>query len=258
MSSFSRIYTGQVYHRRTRPKVHQLRYSVFSFLLDLSEIDNLAESVWLFSRNRFNLFSFHDRDFGENAGESLADYLSRKLSEANIDTKPQRILLSCYPRVLGYVFNPLSLFYCLDAQGDCFAVVHEVHNTFGERHCYVLPAVTATAPDESAESAWIHQHTEKALFVSPFAQMGMHYDFRLNVPGERQVIVIRASDEQGVLITASYAARQQAFSTTVLLRCFLAYPLLGAKVIAGIHWEALKLWRKGVPWFRHQPKRIGK
>lgn len=250
MNLHSGLYRGQVYHRRTRPKEHRLRYSVFTLLLDLDEIDSLSDKLWLFSRNRFNLFAFHDRDFGEREDESLIHYVHRKLAEARISKRADKILLSCYPRMLGYVFNPLSLFYCLDEQGCCFAVVHEVHNTFGERHAYVLP-VTGKTP---AGSQWIHQQTSKQLFVSPFAHMGMHYQFRLNEPADRQIIVIRASDSDGVLITASYTADRCALNAGQLLRCFFSYPLQNAKVILAIHWEALRLYIKGVPWFKHQPK----
>ena len=142
MSLSSSLYVGQVYHKRLKPAHHVLRYSVFSLLLDLSEIDIIAQRFWLFSRNRFNLLGFYDRDFGEsaNAKESLSGYVHRKLRHSGIQLMPARILLSCYPRVFGHVFNPLSLFYCLDENDNCYAVVHEVHNTFGERHAYVLPA----------------------------------------------------------------------------------------------------------------------
>lgn len=221
-------------------------------MLDLAEIDALAETHWLFSRNRFNLFSFRDKDFGEHRQESLTEYVHRKLSEAGIHTMPTRIQLSCYPAVLGYVFNPLSLFYCLNEQGECFAIVHEVHNTFGERHAYVLPV----SSQEANDAPWIHQNVDKRLFVSPFAHMGMRYQFRLNQPDQRQVVVIRASDENGVLITASYTAERRPISTTRLLRYFMIYPLQSMKVVAGIHWEALRLYLKGVPWFKHQPKSI--
>ncbi|MFK7857030.1 MAG: DUF1365 domain-containing protein [Granulosicoccus sp.] len=272
MTIRSCLYAGQVFHRRTRPREHQLRYSVYSLLLDLSEIDDLAERLWLFSRNRFNLFGFYDRDFGENQGEPLSDYIAGLLTRSGIHTTPTRILLSCYPRVLGYVFNPLSLFYCLDEQGECFAVVHEVHNTFGERHAYALAVDVQTEQrvgvDEEIDEhegkgangnpdsiRWINQQTKKQLFVSPFASMGMHYKFRLNIPAEKQIVVIRAFDDNGLLITASYTAKRQLLNASGLARFFFSIPFLSAKVVLGIHWEALRLWVKRVPLFKHQPKR---
>lgn len=249
MNFESCLYEGQVYHRRTRPKEHVLRYSVFTLLLDLSELSVLSTSLRFFSHNRFNLFSFYDKDFGENASEDLTEYVTRKLAEANLDIAPSRVLLSCYPRILGFVFNPLSLFYCLDPQGRCYAVVHEVHNTFGERHAYVLPV---THTKNSTE--WIVQNADKELFVSPFAHMNMSYQFRLNQPEETQVIVIRASEAENVVITASYTAKRKILTSTQLFRQFLRFPFQTFKVVLGIHWEALRLYFKGVPWFKHQPK----
>ena len=250
MSLNSGLYRGHVHHKRLRPRQHALRYSVFTMLLDLAEIDTLASRLWLFSHNRVNLLSFHDTDFGEGLDESLSDYIERKLLDSGIQTLPARVMLSCYPRVLGHAFNPLSLFYCLDNNGDCFAVIHEVHNTFGERHAYVLPV----AADAQSENDWIIQSTEKELFVSPFAHMNMSYQFRLNLPAKRQVIVIKALDEKGLVLTASYSAKKEVLSSSQLLKHFVSYPLLGVKVVLGIHFEALKLWIKGVPYFKHEPK----
>lgn len=278
MSTDSCLYVGTVYHKRYRPREHRLRYTVFSVLLDLKEIDQLARRLWFFSRNSFNLFGFYDKDFGEDPDEALSRYVMRNLSAAGIHTIPTRTLLSCYPRVLGYVFNPLSLYYCLDENDCCFAVLHEVHNTFGERHVYVLPVVhpqyavhqetrpvtegdekpmslASETPSSNKRNHLIVQQTEKELFVSPFAHMGMHYQFRLNLPGKKQVVVIRASDSQGLLITASYSAVRRALNNTELMKLFFRIPFMTVKVIAGIHWEAARLWMKGVPLFKHQPKR---
>lgn len=258
----SAIYKGLVFHKRRRPTEHVLRYRVFSMLLALDEIDELTHKLWLFSRNRWNLFSFYDKDFGQLASdkpvsasetseeESLEQYVCRELREAGIKVKPHRILLSCYPRVCGYTFNPLSLFYCLDQHDKPFAILHEVHNTFGERHTYAL----SVSDQERQGDSWINQTTDKALFVSPFAHMNMHYQFRLNVPQEKQVLVIRAHDEKGHLLTASYTAQRRTFSAGVLLAYFFWFPMMTFKIMFGIHWEALRLWVKKVPWFSHQPK----
>ncbi len=257
MTLTSGLYTGQVYHRRSRPKVHELRYKVFTLLLDLQAIDSLVSRLWLFSRNRWNLVSFHDRDFGTGRSvpsESLTAYVERLLREHGEMRVPERILLSCYPRVLGYAFNPLSLFYCLDDQGAIYAVVHEVHNTFGERHAYVLPVADPDPGEGGPEDGWIHQRTGKSLFVSPFAHMNMHYEFRLNAPGERQVVVIKVFDDAGQWLTASYTASREPLTGARLLRCVSSQPWMTWKVTLGIHWEALRLWLKRVPWFSHVPK----
>lgn len=254
----SALFSGLVYHKRLRPTVHVLRYRVFTLLLALDEIDTLEKRLWLFSRNRWNLFSFYDKDFGEFATESLEHYVLRHLNDAGVNEKPQRILLTCYPRICGYTFNPLSLFYCLDEKDQPIAILHEVHNTFGERHVYVLPVEPVdnnVGSNSSCESVkWINQSIKKALFVSPFTHMDMHYDFRLNVPDERQILVVRAHDEDGHLLTASYTAERQVLSVCGLLRYFFSVPFLTFKVIAGIHWEALRLWVKKVPVFAHQSK----
>jgi DUF1365 family protein len=139
----------------------------------------------------------------------------------------------------------------MDENDEVYAVVHEVHNTFGERHAYVLPV---SETDSESQDKWIHQRARKALFVSPFAHMGMNYTFRINRPEEKQVIVIRAFEKEQLVITASYIAKRQTLSTSQLLKVFFRTPLLGAKVVGGIHFEALKLWLKGVPWFKHEPK----
>ncbi|MFK7892134.1 MAG: DUF1365 domain-containing protein [Granulosicoccus sp.] len=276
MTTRSCLYAGTVYHKRFKPRVHVLKYSVFSVFLDLAEIKQFDKKIWFFSHNRFNLVSFHDRDFGESPTEGLSEYIGRKLSDAGIQTSPERILLSCYPKILGFVFNPLSIFYCLDKNDQCFAIVHEVHNTFGERHAYVLPASHDTAASEQTvpqahaedsdqlacqsenipRGAWVEQQAKKELFVSPFAHMGMNYRFRLNIPEEQQVIIIRASDESGLVIAASYTASRMPFNSTQLARFFIKIPLLTLKVVVGIHWEAVRLWLKGVPLFKHQPKSI--
>lgn len=251
------LYSGTVYHRRRRPREHVLRYRVFSLLLDIDRIDELVERIPWISRNRFNLVSFHDKDFGvdrlESGSADLRAWIEASLQQAGLPAAPHRILLSCYPRVLGYAFNPLSLYYCCDASGRTYAVVHEVHNTFGERHAYVL-AVGEGASASKADPDWIKQSTDKELFVSPFAHMKLRYRFRLNEPSERQVIVIHAEDSDGVLITASYTAKRQELTSRGLLRRVASMPLMTFKVTAGIHYEALKLWLKRVPLFAHEPR----
>lgn len=254
MSIESCLYRGEVYHKRFRPTTHALKYRVFTLFVDLSELPALDSNCRLFAYNRFNLFSFKDSDVGEGLDESLEYYVKRKLQSSGIAEAPARIVLSCYPRVLGFAFNPLSLFYCFNKDGEVFAIVHEVHNTFGERHCYVLPCERKTY---QGADKWIHQAVGKSLFVSPFAHMGMRYSFRVNVPGERQVITIRThdlEDNDDLLLTAGYSASRLAFTDYNLLRLFLTLPGMSVKVVAGIHWEALKLYLKKVPLFKHQPK----
>lgn len=257
-SIHSCLYRGEVFHKRFRPQRHSLKYQVFTLFVDLSELPSLANRCRWFSHNRFNIFSFFDTDMGENNSELLTDYVHRKLVEAGITETPEKIYLSCYPRIFGYSFNPLSLFYCFDSSGKPIGIVHEVHNTFGERHCYVLRCSnSAVGSEDRVEEQWIIQSAGKELFVSPFAHMGMRYTFRVNVPSDRQVITIRThdlEDNDHLLITAGYSATRIKWTDKNLLLLLMRIPSMVCKVIVGIHWEALKLYLKKVPLFKHQPK----
>ena len=249
------LYVGRVRHRRTRPRTHALRYRLFTLLLDLDEIDAIARRVGPFSRNRFNLFAFHDADFGDGRDGGLRGYVARELAAAGLDAAPARVLISCCPRVLGHAFNPLALFYCLDARERLYAVVHEVHNTFGERHAYALPVEPPRdAAAVGAAAGRVRQRAAKALHVSPFNPMAQRYDFRLGVPGERQVVAVSVSGEDGRVLRASYVAVRRPLDARGLLGALAGGPLSTLKVLAAIHWEAARLWGKGVPWFRHRPK----
>lgn len=227
-----------------------MRYRVFSMLIDLDELDELDARLAPFSHNRFNLYSVHDRDFGVRAGESLAAKVLRELGAAGIGQRPARILLSCYPRLLGYAFNPIALFYCLDERERVFAVVHEVRNTYGERHAYALAAL-ADGADGSAAEDHLRQAADKRLFVSPFNGMDMRYEFRLNRPAERQTITVRAYDADGLVLGARQRGVRRALDTPNLLALLATVPLMTLKVTAAIRLEALRLLLKGVPRHPH-------
>jgi len=247
MTLNSCLYTGSVKHYRTRPKRHVLSYRVFLFLFDLAELDALASKLSVFSRNRFNVFSFHDADFGlPDIG--LKEYVNQQLHEAGFADSPAQIKLLCSARILGYTFNPLSVFYCYNAKNELYATVYEVHNTRGERHTYVLDAKSTT------ESGWIKQSCEKAMYVSPFVPAVMSYRFALNQPDERISLTIKVDDESGTMVGAGLQGERGVITDRTLLRNFMLYPLLTLKVIVGIHYEALKLWVKGVEWFKYLPK----
>ena len=238
------IYRGQVMHRRHRPVGHRFRYRVFTLLLDLDRSEAAAHGLRLFSWNRFNLFSFHDRDHGPRDGSSLRPWVEDRLREAGIDPDGGAMRLLCFPRILGYVFNPLSLYFCHRRDGSLAAMVYEVNNTFGEQYAYVLPAAHGEA----------HHRCAKSFYVSPFIGMSASYAFRLRAPDERLAISIRETDAQGPLLDAVLTGLRSDLTDLKLARCFVAYPLMTLKVIAAIHFEAFRLWRKGLTIYPHSAK----
>lgn len=237
----SALYESTVMHHRVRPFRHRFSYKVFSLLLDVDEIPALGRRLWLFSHNRFNLFGFRDRDFGDGAGPRA--WVERALAEKGHDFPMGRIELLCFPRVLGYVFNPLSIYYVRDLQGVLRVVLYEVTNTYRDRHSYLLPV--------SGDGAVIRQHCDKNMYVSPFIGMQARYHFRLSEPGEQLSVAIREETPEGNVLFAAQSGVRKPLTDGILARMFIRHPLMTLKVIGGIHWEALKLWRKGARVFRH-------
>lgn len=234
------LYFGEVMHHRFRPARHRFVYRVFSLLLDLDEIPALAQRLYVFGHNRFNLFAFHDRDHGFRDGSPVRPWVEQQLRGAGIVCDATKIFVLCFPRIFGYVFNPLTIYWCHDAGGVLRAIVYEVKNTFGEQHAYALPVRSALPGDA------IRQNADKGFYVSPFIGMSARYEFRLQAPEARLSVAIRESDEGGALLVATHVGQRRPLSDGGLLRAFFAFPLMTLKIIAGIHWEALRLWRKGV------------
>jgi len=247
-SPTSALYRGEVMHQRLRPKAHRLNYRVFWLLLDLAEIDGLDRRLRLFSRNGFNLLSFHDGDHGDRSGQPLRPQVEAWLDRAGIHIGEGAIRLLTMPRVLGYVFNPISLYYCNLEDGRLAAMVYEVTSTFGVRHAYVIPV-----PEQDRAAGVIRQGAAKALYVSPFMAMEMDYAFRGHAPGATLDMTIDGIDAEGVLITAAMSAERRPLEDRDLLSAALALPLMPMKVMAAIHWEAIKLWLKGVRLTRQPP-----
>jgi DUF1365 family protein len=239
VSLASGLYDGAVVHQRMSPRRHRLRYRLFQLLVDLDALPALSRDLRLFAHNRFALFSLHDRDHLAGERRPLRPQIESMLSAAGIDAAGGPIRLLCMPRVLGYVFNPLSVFYCHRPSGELAAVVLEVNNTFGERHSYVIEA--------GADGKVARRGCAKAFFVSPFLGLDMTYDFRLAAPGETAATAILARGPDGApVISAAFASRRQALDDRALARAFVSHPLLTLKVVLAIHWEALKLLAKGV------------
>jgi len=243
--SASALYVGAVTHQRFRPKRHRLRYRLFQALLDLDEVDALAARLRLFSRNRFNLFAFHDRDHGEGSGRPLRAQIEAHLHGAGIDWDGGSIRLLTMPRMLGHVFNPISIYFCHRKDGSIAALVHEVTNTFKERRFYVLAA-------EAGEGV-IRQQCGKSLYVSPFLDMNLSYGFAVRQPGETVDVGIEAIDGEGTILAAHFGGSRRELSDGMLARAFLGHPLMTLKVVAGIRWEALLLLLKGIKVRRHLP-----
>ena len=241
----SGLYSGLVVHRRLRPKSHLLRYRIFMLLLDLDEVEGLFRRLRLLARGRFGLMSFEPRDHGDRSDRPLRDQVQQRLADAGIEAGGA-IRLLCMPRVLGHGFNPLSVYFCHRPDGDLAAILYEVSNTFGERHSYLV------ATPEGGEGP-VRQQAEKQFYVSPFMDMALDYRFDVLPPAERVRIAIDVSDRDGSLLTALFAGRRQELTDLALLVAWLAHPLLTLKVVTGIHWEALKIWRKGVGFRRRPP-----
>lgn len=233
------LYSGRVMHRRLQPKRYRFVYRVFSLLLDIDRLDAPARHLRLFSVGRFNLLSFYPRDHGPRDGSSLRAWAERLLAARGVDLAGGRIRLLCFPRVLGYVFNPLSVWYCEHADGRLRAIICEVRNTFGEKHQYVLDA--GGRPLDLAQT-W---EAEKRFHVSPFLPLGLHYRFRFAEPaGQLRVLIDEYAGTDRVLVATLNGRRRPLTDRAVLGEC-LAVPFLTLKVIAMIHWQALKLWLRG-------------
>ncbi len=241
------LYLGRVMHKRLIPFRHRLDFRVFSLFVDLDALPGLSRRLRLFSHNRWNIFSFMDGDHGPRDGSALRPWLDAQLNEAGIDLDGGPVRLLCFPRVLGYVFNPLTIWFCHHSSGELKAVLYEVSNTFGERHGYLIP----TDPGHTADRT-LRQSCDKRFYVSPFITMNARYHFRLAEPGERLSVLIRQWTDEGELLIAAQTGEREALSDRSLLRAFVTYPLMTLKVIAGIHWHALRLWRKGAT-LQHRP-----
>ena len=236
------VYAGHVMHMRLRPRAHRFRYRMATFLLDVDRLAETAAGLRLFSVNRRGVFAHWDKDHGPRDGSPLRPWVEARLSEAGRPA-PARVRLLAMPRMLGFVFNPLSVYFCEDAAGRLESLVYEVKNTFGDQIAYVV--------DASGEGMRRHRQG-KAMFVSPFIGMDQTYRFDVAPPGERLAIRIKQGDAEGDLLIATQSGERRALSDRTLAGLLASQPLMSFKVIAGIHWEALRLALKRAP-FRRYP-----
>ncbi len=245
----SGLYLGRVMHERFFPKGHRLGYGVWYLLADLEELPFLDEGVAGFTYNRSGAVSFWDADHGARDGSPLRPWLEGHLAKAGIDLEGGPIRILCFPRVFGYGFNPISVWFCHGPDGDLRALLYEVSNTFGEWHDYLVP-VTPADVTTNERGASVRTRFAKELFVSPFIDMDATYDFTTREPDQRVSVVVRESIARGQVLIATLGARRRELTGRSLLITLLRYPFVTLKVIGGIHWEAVKLWRKGAPYRR--------
>jgi DUF1365 family protein len=234
------LYVGEVMHARLKPMGHRFSYRVMSLLIDLDRLEAADRQSPLFGVNRAALYSFREADHGNRDGSPLRAYAQACAAERGIDLSGGRVLLLCYPRLLGYTFNPLSVYFCYRAGGELALIIYEVRNTFGEIHPYVLPVQPA-----EVSAAGVRQSQDKLFDVSPFIEMAMRYHFRVVQPREHVKLRILATDRSGPLLAATFNGCRRALNNVELLRAFFGLPLVTLKIVAAIHWEALRLWVKG-------------
>jgi len=245
MTMRSSLYIGSIMHRRLSPRRHRFRYRAFWLLLDLDELDALSRGLRWFSYNRPNQLSLHDSDHGDGSRTPLRVQIERRVRDAGVELAGGRVALLCMPRTFGYCFNPLSIFFCHRADGALAAIVYEVHNTFAERHNYIVPI------REPADA--LRQQCRKLFYVSPFMDMDLRYDFRIVGPDRRIVVGIGASRNGMPVLSAVLTAERAPLTDRNLARVCARMPAVTLKVIAAIHWEALRLWVKRIGLRRRPP-----
>jgi uncharacterized protein len=238
------LYVGETWHRRFGPRPHEFRYRLFQLLVDVDRLDEGLGGLKLMRRGRRGVMSFDPRDHGDRASLDLRPWVLEQLGGAGLETEARTIRLLCFPRVLGFVFNPLSVFFVHDAADRLEAVIYEVNNTFGQTHAYVVPAVTA---ERQAQRATKH------LYVSPFYKVEGEYRFDIAAPGEAfDMKIVKAVDGKPDFV-ATQTATREALTDQRLAALFWSIPLMTLKVVAAIHWEALRLWIKGAPFGARPP-----
>jgi DUF1365 family protein len=239
------LYECSVMHHRFAPKVHHFQHRIFMFYLDLDELDLLPKKILAFSHNRRNLYSFCDSDHEPTGERTLKDRITDFLRKNDIEPGPfGQVMLLTFPRVFGYVFNPLSIYFCFDGIGNPIASIAEVGNTFLEKKLYLL------GQDELSVNGVFKKIITKNFYVSPFSALDLSFDFQLKIPGEALEIKVDDCDGDKKILISILTGERAAFNSWKLLWFTIKYPLVTLKVIFLIHWHALRLWLKGVPFHR--------
>lgn len=235
------LYAVTVMHRRRIAPLYRFTYRLFYLLVDIDRLGELHRQRRCFSHNRFNLLALHDRDYGARGAMSLRAWVEERLASAGIGLDGGRIRLLTLPRVLGFAFNPINLWYCDHADGRLRAVIAEVHNTFGDTHCYLLRA----ASDDGDDAYPLRQDKDKCFHVSPFFDRVGRYAFDLDRPGDRLRIGIHETREGQPILDATLAGVREPLSDGRIVGQVLRMPWMTLKVVFGIHWQALKIWLRG-------------
>lgn len=239
------LYECSVMHHRLVPKTHHFEHDLFMFYLDLDELDTLARKILLFSHNRNNLYSFWDRDHEPAGPQAIKERILGYLRQQGVDAGPEtRVRLLTLPRVAGHIFNPISVFYCFDAADRPLAIVIEVGNTFREMKLYFLPRATMDDPGR------FRQIIPKHFYVSPFSGLELNFDFQLRVPDKTLEVRIDDRDGESRVLLSTLTGCRTELNNRNLARLTALFPLVTLKVIWLIHWQALRLWLKGVPFYR--------
>jgi DUF1365 family protein len=234
------IYSGKVMHARLKPVGHRFSYKVASILIDLDRLDEAGKASVIFSVNRRNLVAFHEKDHGPRDGTSLRGHVDRMMRNAGLP-RAARVELLCYPSVLGYTFNPIAVYFCRDEAGEITSLIYQVHNTFGEAHSYVEPVLPG-----QASPAGIRQERAKGFYVSPFLEMDLVYRFRIRPPDDEVALRILETDRTGPILAATFHGIRQKGDVYGFAMSILKTLGIPWKVMTAIHFEALRLWLKGV------------
>jgi uncharacterized protein len=241
-------------HNRLKPRKHRFHYNVFMFYIDLNEVEMLQEKLFLFSKNKFNFFSLRDNEHiqlpidNPDKTKNIRQQISRYLSENNIEIGNGRIMLLTNLNVLGYNFNPVSFYYCFDENNSPLCVVAEVGNTFGEMKPYLMT-------DKDLKEGNYHLNTTKYFYVSPFIDHDTNFDFNLVIPGEKLNIRIDDYKDGERFFISTLTGTKKPLNNKTLLWYSIRFPFITIKIITLIHWNAVKLWLKKIPYHKKSANR---